>query len=59
MDPNTMAAASAGARPAARRPFRDASDQVVGARWFCTNCHASRTDAKALVGNSFEPAPGK
>jgi len=32
--------------------------EVVGARYVCTACHASQTDATPLVGNRFgEPAP--
>lgn len=27
-------------------------------RYFCTQCHVSQTDAKPLVGNSFNPAAG-
>jgi cytochrome c-type protein NapB len=28
-------------------------DQVTGARWVCTSCHAPLTDAKPIVGNAF------
>ena len=31
-------------------------DKVIGARWVCTACHVARTDAPALVGNSFPAA---
>ena len=28
-------------------------DEVAGARWVCTSCHVPQTDARALVGSSF------
>ena len=39
--------------------YRSAPDrvgnEVVGARYVCTSCHASTTDAPALVDNRFRP----
>jgi len=32
-------------------------DRVAGARWVCTACHVSQTDAKPLVGNRFSQRP--
>jgi cytochrome c-type protein NapB len=31
-------------------------DKVAGTRYFCTQCHVPQTDAKALIGNSFQNA---
>ena len=30
---------------------------VAARRYFCTQCHVPQTDAKPLVGNTFEPLP--
>lgn len=31
-------------------------DQIVGNRYFCTQCHVEQADAKPLVDNFFKPA---
>jgi len=57
---DAAAAAQSGAVPAPASHYRDlrrapdvARGQVAGARYVCTSCHASVTDAKPLVGNRF------
>jgi cytochrome c-type protein NapB len=37
----------------------DKREQVAGARWFCTQCHAPQADARPLVVNGFQPASGQ
>lgn len=34
-------------------------EKVVGARWVCTACHVTQTDARPLVGNRFAPAAAR
>jgi len=36
-----------------RRDPDTVTDQVVGARWVCVQCHATQTDAKPLVENTY------
>jgi cytochrome c-type protein NapB len=38
-----------------RRAPEKKAERPVGARWVCTACHVTQTDAPPLVGNGFRP----
>jgi cytochrome c-type protein NapB len=50
-----------GATKVSQTHFKDASGRelsnITPARYVCTTCHVSQTDAKPLVANTFQPAP--